>query len=244
LKKKFLGSSSLLFEALSEYPCRFFTERASFPILHIRQGNISFPQFHPTCSISFRQLQALSQNAKATMRKDAHGAVLLFLTFGSLFNPVSAKWDDYPACAEPILDERAPSYCYVGPSNYTNDKEGNACLCPNQGFLFDVAQGVYKQCGCAVLETVATVLVSNCNGTGTPAAYNEKEIIQLGSGQPDGCSTDGGLSLGDKIALGVGVPVCFFGFVGLVLQLLAALGWIRQTAAPWHHIRRWCCCCC
>lgn len=112
---------------------------------------------------------------------------------------VQATWvEEYNSCAWATLEQYVPPSCLFGASIasfFIANQRGNACLCPNEAYITDVAQDLFRYCGCDVLERTGHTFVANCNGTGTPAAFNEIQIIELGYGQTGGCVDVGAASI-------------------------------------------------
>lgn len=116
--------------------------------------------------------------------------LLLFLFYLSN-NTTHATWvEEYNSCAWATLEQYMPPSCLFGANNASSfiaDQRGNACLCPNEAYITDVAQDLNRYCGCDILERTAHTFVANCDETGTPAAFNDSQIVALGSGQAGDC---------------------------------------------------------
>ena len=80
-----------------------------------------------------------------------------------------------------------PPDCKDASGNFVGDQAGNACLCPLETYITDVAEHVWGYCGCDVLNRTAGTYVSICNSTSTPAPYDQAQIVAIGCGQNAGC---------------------------------------------------------
>jgi hypothetical protein len=129
-------------------------------------------------------------------------------------------------------------------ASYTDETTILLCVCSNTGFLSDAAAAIYKQCGCADLNTTAQVVTQDCESLGTTSALSESAIIQAGCGSTT-CpppTPSSGLSAGDIAGI-VGGVIGGITLIVALLQLAAALHWIPKRVAPSRYIQSLCCSC-
>ena len=100
----------------------------------------------------------------------------------------NASWEDnFSSCTWATLYLYMPPDCLDASGTFVGDQAGNACLCPLETYITDVAQHVWGYCGCDVLNRTAGTYVSICNSTSTPAPYTPAQIVSIGCGQTTGC---------------------------------------------------------
>ena len=100
----------------------------------------------------------------------------------------NASWEDnFSSCTWATLYQYMPPDCLDASGTFVGDQAGNACLCPLETYITDVAQHVWGYCGCDVLNRTAGTYVSICNSTSTPAPYTPAQIVSIGCGQTTGC---------------------------------------------------------
>ena len=117
-----------------------------------------------------------------------HAISYLLLSF-ILLHATTAQyaWVAYDICANATLYHYLPGSCLFNGTDFVANEQGNACLCPNEAFITDVARYLWTYCSCDVLERSAGTFVKTCNSTGTPATFNVSTIVALGSNQTQGC---------------------------------------------------------
>lgn len=159
---------------------------------------------------------------------------LLLLSFAVSLR-AAFNFNNFPIYAQSVLYTFAPASCDYGDGNNVDTVRTDNCLCTNLGFLHDSALNIFQACGCQDLQTSAQVISNNCAKYQTNSALSVEDYINAGSST---CSNSKGpLDAGVIVGIVFGVLSLFPIALGF-LQLFVALGWIRQSAAPWPRIKR------
>ena len=134
------------------------------------------------------------------------GAALTLILVSPHLARAIFDWNNFPLCAQPVLQANAPQSCDYGSDNPSEAAETDACLCQNLGFLTDAAQGIFGACGCDVLDQSAQTLTNNCAKYGTSSDLGVEDLIKTGSSTCSGAG-GGGNGLDAGVVAGIIVAV-------------------------------------
>jgi len=160
---------------------------------------------------------------------------------------VKANFVKYPSCAQPILVSAfSQTGCNAGDATTLETEITDQCLCRDQGYLTDIARGVYTSCGCDVLKTVAQVNDNTCSHFQTDSALGVVDFINAGS--PTCASGSQPLSAGVIAGIVLSAITIIVTIVLGIVQYLVSIDKLDEKYAPWPKamklFRTMCCCCC